>query len=88
MAHDLSVPLTLSVTGHRDLRADEIPAVETRLHELFDLLARRYPDTPLRLLTPLAEGGDRVAARRISVPTAVPKITRGSESTAPITARC
>jgi len=63
MVLDLSVPLTLSVTAHRDLRADEIPAIETRLNELFDLLARRYPDTPLRLLTPLAEGGDRVAAR-------------------------
>lgn len=58
-----SVPLTLAVTGHRDLVADEIPAIESRLHELFDQLARHYPDTPLRLLTPLAEGGDRVVAR-------------------------
>lgn len=63
MAVDRSVPLTLGVTGHRDLVGEEIPAIEARLRELFDQLATRYPDTPLRLLTPLAEGGDRVAAR-------------------------
>ncbi len=57
------VPLTLAVTGHRDLVSEEIPVIEARLRELFTDLARRYPDTPLRLLTPLAEGGDRVAAR-------------------------
>ncbi len=57
------VPLTLGVTGHRDLLGEEIPAIESRLRELFDQLAGRYPDTPLRLLTPLAEGGDRIAAR-------------------------
>jgi len=63
MAFERSVPLTLGVTGHRDLLAEEIPAIENRLGELFDQLAKRYPDTPLRLLTPLAEGGDRIAAR-------------------------
>jgi len=63
MDQSRSVPLTLGVTGHRDLVSEEIPAIEARLRELFDQLAGRYPDTPLRLLTPLAEGGDRVAAR-------------------------
>lgn len=53
------VPLTLGVTGHRDLLREEIPAIESRLRELFHQLARRYPDTPLRLLTPLAEGAAR-----------------------------
>ena len=48
-----NVPLTLGVSGHRDLFSGEIPAIESRLRELFDQLARRYPDTPLRLLTPL-----------------------------------
>ncbi|NEZ04275.1 hypothetical protein G4Y73_08975 [Wenzhouxiangella sp. XN201] len=57
------VPLSLGVTGHRDLVEAEIPAIEARLRELFDLLEIRYPDTPLRLITPLAEGGDRVAAQ-------------------------
>jgi hypothetical protein len=56
------VPLTLGVTGHIDLVAGEIPAIEARLVDLFELLESRYPDTPLRLITPLAEGGDRVAA--------------------------
>jgi len=57
------VPLTLGVTGHRDLVEAEVPAVEARLAEFFELLENRYPDTPLRLITPLAEGADRVAAR-------------------------
>lgn len=63
MPLDRSVPLTLGVTGHRDLVAAEIPVIENRLRELFQQLAKRYRDTPLRLLTPLAEGGDRIAAR-------------------------
>lgn len=56
------MPLTLGVTGHRDLVDSEIPAIKSRLRELFDLLESRFPDTPLRLVTPLAEGGDRTAA--------------------------
>ncbi|WP_376694688.1 hypothetical protein [Wenzhouxiangella sp. EGI_FJ10305] len=62
MNSDHKVPLSLGVTGHRDLVEEEIPAIRRRLRELFDLLEARYPDTPLRLVTPLAEGGDRIAA--------------------------
>lgn len=57
------VPLTLGVTGHRNLVAAEVPEIEARLRELFEQLRRRFPDVPLRLLSPLAEGADRVAAR-------------------------
>jgi hypothetical protein len=62
MPAERPVPLTLGVTGHRDLVEAEIPAIRARLAELFELLNERYPDLPLRLVTPLAEGGDRVAA--------------------------
>ena len=58
-----SAPLTLAVTGHRDLMADEVPDIERLLRELFLSLLHRFPDTPLRLLSPLAEGGGRIAAR-------------------------
>ena len=57
------VPLTLAVTAHRHIRSDEIPVLERRLRSTFVDLARRFPDTPLRLLSGLAEGGDRLAAR-------------------------
>jgi len=62
MGANRRVPLTLGVTGHRDLVADEVPVIARRVHELFDLLESRYAGLPLRLVTPLAEGGDRVAA--------------------------
>ena len=57
------VPLTLGVTAHRDPLDAEITAIEAQLQDLFKDLQQRYPDTPLRLITPLAEGGDRIAAR-------------------------
>ena len=54
--------LTIGVTGHRDLVASELPAIEDRLVAFFESLARDYPELPLQLITPLAEGGDQVAA--------------------------
>lgn len=57
------VPLTLGVTAHRDPLDDEITAIEAQLDALFQNLESRYPDTPLRLISPLADGGDRIAAR-------------------------
>ena len=57
------VPLTLGVTGHRNLLPAEQPVIEAHLRKLFDELSRRFPETPLRLLSPLAEGADQIAAR-------------------------
>jgi len=56
------MPLVIGVTGHRDLRADEIPGIRARVRELFVDLQERYPTRKLRLLSPLAEGADRLAA--------------------------
>ncbi|MBY6204156.1 hypothetical protein [Halomonas denitrificans] len=57
------IPLTLGVTAHRDPPDDEVTAIEAQLQALFEALEERYPDTPLRLISPLADGGDRIAAR-------------------------
>ena len=54
--------MTIGVTGHRDLVASELPDIEERLCAFFEGLARDYPELPLQLITPLAEGGDQVAA--------------------------
>jgi hypothetical protein len=54
--------LCVGVTAHRDLCADELPAVEQRLRELFAGLRNDYPDLPLQLVSPLAEGGDTLVA--------------------------
>lgn len=57
------LPLVIGVTGHRDLAAQDIPRIEESLAALFACLHRQYPHTPLRLLSPLAEGADRLVAK-------------------------
>lgn len=57
------VPLVLGITGHRDLRPGDVPALEAGVEAIFRDLAAKYATTPLVLLSPLAEGADRLAAR-------------------------
>jgi hypothetical protein len=57
------LPLVVGVTGHRDLRQEDLLALEKTVYLIFDELAAAYPSTPLVLLSPLAEGADRLAAR-------------------------
>jgi hypothetical protein len=44
------------------LRADEIPGIRERVRQLFQDIQARFPYRKLRLLSPLAEGADRLAA--------------------------
>jgi len=57
------LPLVIGVTGHRDLAPEDIPRIQESLAALFACLRRQYPHTPLRLLSPLAEGADRLVAK-------------------------
>lgn len=57
------IPIVVGVTGHRDLRADDVPALEAAVRRLLDQLQHDYPTSPLVVVTPLAEGADRLAAR-------------------------
>lgn len=54
--------LSVGVTGHRDLVPNEIPVIEQRIRDFFIGLQADFPDLPLQLITPLAEGGDQLAA--------------------------
>jgi hypothetical protein len=54
--------LTIGVTGHRDLLADEIPALKKKVRDFFVALKSDFPDLDLQLITPLAEGSDRLVA--------------------------
>jgi len=56
------VPLVFGVSGHRDLLAADVPRLRKQLSEIFARFRAAYLDTPFRLLTPLAEGADRLAA--------------------------
>lgn len=52
--------LTIGVTGHRDLHADEIPVLRNIVRDFFLKLRSEFPDLDLQLITPLAEGSDRL----------------------------
>lgn len=57
-----AVPLVVAVTGHRDLLADEMPAIRERTAALLQELLQKYPDRRLRVLSALAHGADRLVA--------------------------
>ncbi|MGH8320008.1 MAG: hypothetical protein ACREUL_18890 [Steroidobacteraceae bacterium] len=61
-APDGRLPIVIGVSGHRHLRAADLPSHRERVRELFAQLRRRYPSTPLRIVTSLAEGADRLVA--------------------------
>lgn len=62
VTHPLA-PLLIGVTGHRDLVDAEVPLLEARIAAFFAELSTLFPHTPLCLMTALAEGADRLAAR-------------------------
>lgn len=57
------IPIVVGVTGHRDLCADDRVPLERAVRELLARVRARFPTSPLVLITPLAEGADRLAAR-------------------------
>jgi hypothetical protein len=56
------VPLVFGISGHRDLVTTDLPELRKQLSGVFASFRVAYPHTPFRLLTPLAEGADRLAA--------------------------
>jgi hypothetical protein len=79
---DPRLPLVVGVTGHRDLSPKARPAlIECVVKVLLDLKTI-YPNSPLLLLSPLAEGADRLVAEvalrpaitaRLMVPMPMPR---------------
>lgn len=62
-AFNEKIPFIVGVTGHRDLVEEEIPLLEKKLKEILQSIQMQCPHTPVALLTALAEGADRLAAR-------------------------
>ena len=56
-------PLVIAVTGHRNLVDDEVPRIVEAIRQVFEELSTKFPHTPVTLLSPLAEGGGRLAAK-------------------------
>jgi hypothetical protein len=70
----------VGITGHRNLRPQDVPSLEDRVREVLTELQQKYPHTPLTILSPLAEGADRLVARvglscgaRLVVPLPLPR---------------
>ena len=50
------------VSGHRDLVSADVPQLRGQIQTLFSRFRAAYPDVSFQLLSPLAEGADRLAA--------------------------
>lgn len=62
--------LVVGVTGHRDLREEQLPGLRAQTSAFFLDLRRRYPGLPITLLSPLAAGADQLVtevARELGV---------------------
>ena len=59
---DHGMNLTIGVTGHRNLLADELPGLRERVREFLEDLAGRFPGLELTLVSGLAEGADQLVA--------------------------
>src|SRR5262245_5061167 len=61
------LPLVIGATGHRDVRDQDIPVLEREVGAIISALRHNYlhgdAETPLIVLSSLAEGADRLVAR-------------------------
>ena len=57
------LPLVLGITGHRDLRPEDEEPLRERVQQIFSELQESYRSTPLRVISGLAEGADRLVAQ-------------------------
>jgi hypothetical protein len=58
----IQAPLVFGVSGHRDLVRTDLPELRNHLQTVFDRFRSAYPNASFELLSPLAEGADRIAA--------------------------
>lgn len=59
---DVRVPIILGVTGHRDLPCDDVEKLRAAVRKRFDELKGKCQHSPLKLISGLAEGADRLVA--------------------------
>ncbi|MDH3578600.1 MAG: hypothetical protein OEO71_12380 [Gammaproteobacteria bacterium] len=71
----IPVPLVIAVSGHRNLVAAEIPEIERLVREFLETIRGNSGETPVAVLTPLAEGAGQLVATealRLGLPLIVP----------------
>lgn len=57
------VPIVIGVSGHRDIPAEDIPALKESIKGELNKFRDRCPNSPLLLVTGLAEGADRLVVQ-------------------------
>ena len=60
--HDKEPPFVFGVSGHRDLVAADEPELRRQIDKVFGAFGAAYRGRTFQLLSPLAEGADRLAA--------------------------
>lgn len=58
-----ALPLVVAVTGHRDLLGQERSGITRAVEAFFSELIRDFPERRIQVMSPLAEGADRVVAK-------------------------
>lgn len=58
----IAIPLVVAVTGHRDLVPGEVPRIRKKVRGILEQLREDNPTRRLRVMSPLAEGADRLVA--------------------------
>ena len=56
------IPIVFGVTGHRDIPAADVLVLKKAVEKIFRNIAARFPASPLALISPLADGADRLVA--------------------------
>jgi len=59
----ICVPLIIAITGHRDPILEHRDGITRKVKDELSHLLDNYPDTPIWVLSALAEGADRLAAQ-------------------------
>jgi hypothetical protein len=54
---------TFGVSGHRDTLEDDSPELQKQIRTVFDRFRLAHPKASFELLSPLADGADRIAAK-------------------------
>ena len=62
MSKKYTIPIIFGVTGHRDLRDEDIPNLKKSVGAIFKEYQVAYPNTELVLISALAEGADTLVA--------------------------
>jgi hypothetical protein len=65
--------LVVAITGHRDLFPEDYAGLEAEVRRLLTQEKAKYKNTPILLLSGLAEGADRIAAR-VAIALSIPYI--------------